>query len=514
MRAKIACGMSILALGALPVLALPVATESLSATGLTVTSQIAYERAILRVSGPEGYYGQASFEIGESIQVDLSSFGRVVSRNEDDATARPLEEVATLEMGAMPDGSYNFEVVFMAGGKRVGVHTSTFFVEGGLAIQGPEVADLPEVLAVTGEASGADGGGLTEGTSTSDFVDINDTAGDNETHVWLGNSTFPSNWWLQNEDGNLRFREWEGTSGGVPRVTIEQGGEVGIGTTAPAQKLHLVDDFPRIRVEGSNSNWELLAAISGLWFRDVEQSGFVYPVRFYNGAPGASFVVQSDGSVGIGTESPAEDLHVRASDPQILVESSGATTGRTLAYLKNSGDVRFFWENTASGDIWQMSMLSTVLQMSSPTGVGKFRVRKSGGLQALNGSTEIMALNSTGDLTVKSVTQTSSRVEKRGFETVDGQSVLDKVAALPISEWSYKADSPSVRHIGPMSEDFHAAFGLGKTDKGLTSVDTTGVALAAIQGLNQKLAEKDARISELEQRLLDLEEMVQALAEH
>ena len=161
-----------------------------------------------------------------------------------------------------------------------------------------------------------------------------------------------------------------------------------------------------------------------------------------------------------------------------------------------------------------MSMLSTVLQMATPTGNGKFRVRKSGGLQALNGSTEIMALNSTGDLTVKSVTETSSREAKNGFESVDGQSVLEKVAALPISEWSYKADNPSVRHIGPMSEDFHATFGLGKTAKGITSVDTSGVALAAIQGLNQKLMEKDARISELEQRLLELEEMVQALAEH
>jgi hypothetical protein len=128
-------------------------------------------------------------------------------------------------------------------------------------------------------------------------------------------------------------------------------------------------------------------------------------------------------------------------------------------------------------------------------------------LQALNGSTEIMALNSTGDLTVKSVTQTSSREAKNGFESVDGQSVLEKVAALPISEWSYKADNPSVRHIGPMSEDFHAAFGLGKSDKGITSVDTSGVALAAIQGLVQEN-------KRLEERIADLEEMVQALAEH
>ena len=216
----------------------------------------------------------------------------------------------------------------------------------------------------------------------------------------------------------------------------------------------------------------------------------------------------STGNMVVGSGSPDELLTVSSADPQVLVQSSSATTsGRTLAYLKNKGDVRMFWENTGSGDVWQMSLLATVLQMSTPSGDGKFRVRKNGGLQALRGSTTILDLNSTGDLTVKSVTQTSSKQEKRGFESVDAVAVLEKVAALPISEWSYKADNPNVRHLGPMSEDFHAAFGLGKSDKGLTAIDTSGVALAAIQGLIEENAE-------LEQRLLELEELVQALAEH
>jgi hypothetical protein len=205
---------------------------------------------------------------------------------------------------------------------------------------------------------------------------------------------------------------------------------------------------------------------------------------------------------------PTQDLHVKSDDPQFLVESTSATSaGRTLAYMKNKGDVRMFWENTDSGDIWQMSLLSTVLQMATPTGNGKFRVRKSGGLQALNGSATILDLDSLGNLEVTTVTETSSRAAKRGFEAVNGLSVLEKVAALPISEWSYKAESPSVRHLGPMAEDFHAAFGLGRSDKGLTSVDTSGVALAAIQGLHQKLVAKDARIAELEARLQGLESM-------
>jgi len=60
-----------------------------------------------------------------------------------------------------------------------------------------------------------------------------------------------------------------------------------------------------------------------------------------------------------------------------------------------------------------------------------------------------------------------------------------------------------------MAQDFHAAFGLnGADDKHIATVDEDGVALAAIQGLNEKLKEKDARIEALEKRLADLEHLV------
>jgi cell division protein FtsL len=44
-------------------------------------------------------------------------------------------------------------------------------------------------------------------------------------------------------------------------------------------------------------------------------------------------------------------------------------------------------------------------------------------------------------------------------------------------------------------------------------VDESGVALAAIQALNQKLNEKDAEIQDLKQSIADLKKMVQSLAE-
>ena len=91
--------------------------------------------------------------------------------------------------------------------------------------------------------------------------------------------------------------------------------------------------------------------------------------------------------------------------------------------------------------------------------------------------------------------------------------ILHRVAGLPISNWNFKTDE-ATRHIGPMAQDFYAAFNVGMDDKHIATVDEDGVALAAIQGLNEKLtaddAQKDAQIKALEQRLSDLEQLVKA----
>ncbi len=66
-----------------------------------------------------------------------------------------------------------------------------------------------------------------------------------------------------------------------------------------------------------------------------------------------------------------------------------------------------------------------------------------------------------------------------------------------------------------MAPDFRAAFGLGVSDKLIDTVDTDGVALAAIQGLNAEMEElraaKDAEIAELRSRQVAMEERLVAL---
>ncbi len=117
----------------------------------------------------------------------------------------------------------------------------------------------------------------------------------------------------------------------------------------------------------------------------------------------------------------------------------------------------------------------------------------------------------------------SDRNSKEAFSAINPRTVLEKVSALPVTEWKYKVEADGTRHLGPVAQDFHAAFGLnGADDKHIATVDEEGVALAAIQGLNQKLNEKDAEIQELkakadrvdslEKRLNELEQVVQSLA--
>lgn len=103
-------------------------------------------------------------------------------------------------------------------------------------------------------------------------------------------------------------------------------------------------------------------------------------------------------------------------------------------------------------------------------------------------------------------TNRSSRLVKHAFDAINPTEVLGKVLALPLSSWEYNGSSEG-RHLGPVAEDFHAAFGLGHDDKSIASVDADGVALAAIQGLNAKLETENrelrARLDAIEARLVD-----------
>jgi type VI secretion system secreted protein VgrG len=128
-------------------------------------------------------------------------------------------------------------------------------------------------------------------------------------------------------------------------------------------------------------------------------------------------------------------------------------------------------------------------------------------LQVTNNNTATITLNgATGAIVCSNITAggvllKSDRNSKENLTALDPQATLAKVSALPVTQWSYKSDPADTKHIGPMAQDFHAAFGLnGGDDTHISVIDEGGVALAAIQGLNQKLTEKEAEIKSLQEK--------------
>jgi hypothetical protein len=130
------------------------------------------------------------------------------------------------------------------------------------------------------------------------------------------------------------------------------------------------------------------------------------------------------------------------------------------------------------------------------TANNEFNVRASGGVRIFSnaGATTGVLLAPGGG----AWSSASDRNLKTNFQNVDTLNVLEKLVSMPLTTWNYTANT-NIRHIGPMAQDFWAAFGrLGMDDKHIDTVDADGVAFAAIQGLNRKLETSNA---ELKKRL-------------
>ena len=195
-------------------------------------------------------------------------------------------------------------------------------------------------------------------------------------------------------------------------------------------------------------------------------------------------------------------IHLNAGDAPIIVRDWDVFANNAPATKAGIGRWGLFMERT-----------NLTIGIPSNDVPGRFfQVAK----YSTNGTaTQLMVVDQSGNLTTAgTVNGSSDRNAKEDFAPVDPRTILDRVTAMPISEWSYKADA-GTRHIGPMAQDFHAAFNVGADDKHITMVDADGVALAAIKGLNQKLEEqkaelraKDAELQALKARLEAIEKLL------
>jgi hypothetical protein len=129
------------------------------------------------------------------------------------------------------------------------------------------------------------------------------------------------------------------------------------------------------------------------------------------------------------------------------------------------------------------------------------------------GQTNAVISTSTGAyLSTAGVWQDVSDVNRKHlFTPISGDALLAKIRDLSITEWSYKVEDKSVRHLGPTAQDFKAAFNLGSDEKTIGMVDADGVALAGVKALDARSMSQEQRIKSLEQENADLRKRLDKL---
>jgi hypothetical protein len=135
-------------------------------------------------------------------------------------------------------------------------------------------------------------------------------------------------------------------------------------------------------------------------------------------------------------------------------------------------------------------------------------------LQASSSGTANPIEHSSGAvLTVGGVwTNASDENLKENFKSVDGEELLEKIDELPIRQWNYKNESDDVTHIGPTAQDFQEAFGVGSDGKSISTIDPSGIALAAIKELNKQNQELKEQSRDLKEQNALLKKQLDELA--
>jgi hypothetical protein len=208
-------------------------------------------------------------------------------------------------------------------------------------------------------------------------------------------------------------------------------------------------------------------------------------------APGNSLIISDTGNIGVGTSSPSYKMEITGDDPTggdanttalYITNNSLTNAGRVMLALENNGTPRFSFNNTSIVNgrwVFSVGTDASYRISKADTPLVEFKIDASGNVLAQGTFISL-----------------SDRNSKTGIEDLNSSEILSKVISLPLSSWSYK-DNPDIRHVGPMAQDFYAAFKLGDNDKSIATIDTSGVALSAIQELARRNQIFEQGISEL-----------------
>jgi trimeric autotransporter adhesin len=233
-----------------------------------------------------------------------------------------------------------------------------------------------------------------------------------------------------------------------------------------------------------NMAWADYSVISGGWVNETSGSYNTIGGGDFNEATGFNSTVGGGGyNKATGTLST-----IPGGMSNIAAGAYSLAAGRRS---HANGDGVFAWAD-ATGDTFSIGASNT------------FNARAAGGVRFWTTSDYTQNIGARLPAGGSSWTTLSDSTKKQNIRLVDTKDVLNRVAQLPIKQWSYKSQDPSIEHIGPMAQDFYRLFSLGDDPLTISTIDPSGIALAAIQALN-------AKNEILERELIELRAELQSL---
>ena len=212
----------------------------------------------------------------------------------------------------------------------------------------------------------------------------------------------------------------------------------------------------------------------------------------YGSAPNGTGVSGNGGLVGVSAFSPS-GYGVYASSNSGLALSGTSISGQGVGGASTSF-IGVYGVSDSNHGVHGKSTSSNGIHGESTSGYAGY----------FEGKAKVTGTLEVGSCTGCARVQSDQNI-KTNFAAISPRFILDRLAALNIKGWNYKSDERTVRHIGPMAQDFRSAFNLGVDDKHIDMIDANGVTMAAIQGLYQMVQEKDKQIEQLQSRVVRLE---------
>ncbi|MGV6860140.1 MAG: tail fiber domain-containing protein [Putridiphycobacter sp.] len=356
--------------------------------------------------------------------------------------------------------------------------------------------------------------------------------------------------------GTLDSTDLKFKTNNIERMVIKANGKIGLGTTTPLTDFHVNDKdgvlftgtfgLGNIPTQGAGTRMMWYPAksafrvgtVTGTTWDDAFVGDYSFAGGYntkasgnYSVAFGFASTALNEGAFAAGNLANASGLYSFAAghnptasgDYSISLGRAGLASGFSSVALgyhpTASGDYAMSLGNysTASGNnSFAMGFQAKAIHSGSfiyadksttgyieTTADNQFMVRAAGGTIFFTSSdltTGVVLAPGAGSWSIL-----SDSTKKENITPINYNDYLSQLDSIDVYRWNYKSQANSIQHIGPMAQDFYAAFNIGSDSTYINSGDFDGVNLVLLKGLNEKIEVIDNQKDELNKLNQELE---------